>query len=118
MANPAGRTRALTLDLKNDAEAIAQYDAYHANPFAEVVAALKTVGITDLRIYRLGTRLFMTYQADEGFNDQQDFARYLAMHPRCQQWEDLMGTFQQALPGTPEGEKWQPMQEVFNLAAH
>jgi L-rhamnose mutarotase len=36
--------------------------------------------------------------------------------PVVQEWERLMWTFQQALPGAPPGEKWQPMERIFAAA--
>ena len=108
-------TYALALDLQDDTALQAQYIAHHANPWPEVVASLKEVGILNMRIWKWGPRLFMLYEAKDGFVPELDFARYLTLHPRCQEWEDLMTTFQKLLPGTPVGEKWQLMDEIFTL---
>lgn len=109
------KTIALTLNLKDDSEAIEKYKAYHTNPFPEVVSALKEVGILDMKIWLLGRRLFMVYVAEDHFDPDRDFKRYLQLHPRCQEWEDLMGTFQENLPEARPNEKWALMEQVFQL---
>jgi len=106
---------AMTLDLKQDPAAIAAYKAYHASAWPEVTQSLMEVGILDMRIWLWGQRLFMLLWVEEGFEPKRDFGRYLTLHPRCEEWEQLMGTFQQALPGAPEGEKWMEMEKIFEL---
>lgn len=106
---------ALALDLADDPAAVQQYIDYHANPFPEVVAALKEVGILDMKIFRIGQRLFMYYTAADAFDPSVDFPRYLTLHPRCQEWEDLMTTLQKPLPEATPGQKWVPMEQVFQL---
>ena len=109
------KTYALTLNLKNDPEKIAAYKAFHAHPFPEVVAALKAVGIVDMKIWLLGRRLFMMYVAEDFFNPERDFKRYLELHPRCKEWEDLMTTLQEPVPEAKVHEKWALMEQVFQL---
>jgi L-rhamnose mutarotase len=43
-------------------------------------------------------------------------AAYDEANPVVQEWERLMWTFQQALPDAPTGEKWQPMERIFDVA--
>ena len=105
----------MSVNLVDEEKAIRQYEHYHAHPWPEVVASLKQVGIIDMKIYRLGRRLFMFVKAEDGFDPQVDFARYLTLDERCQQWEDLMGTFQVPLPEAEPGEKWVAMKKVFQL---
>jgi len=111
----AMKTYALTLNLKDDPELIRQYRYHHAHPWPEVVESLRAVGILDMEIYILGRRLFMIMDTTDGFEPSVDFPRYLLLHPRCQEWEDMMGTFQEKLPESKEGEKWVYMERVFKL---
>lgn len=50
-----------TLDLRNDPELIAEYRRRHSreNIWPEVMAGIREVGILEMEIYILGTRLFM-----------------------------------------------------------
>ncbi|MDZ4700362.1 MAG: L-rhamnose mutarotase [Rhodothermales bacterium] len=107
---------ALTLNLKDDPSVIQAYRDYHARAWPEVVEALQAVGIHQMRIWLLGRRLFMVADVAEGFEPAVDFPRYLTLHPRCQEWEDLMGTLQEPVPEAKPGEKWAEMEEVFRLA--
>jgi L-rhamnose mutarotase len=106
---------AQTLNLKDDPETIRLYRAYHAEPFPKVVAALKAVGILDMQIFLLGRRLFMYLTTTDEFDPTVDFPRYLTLSPRCQEWEDLMTTFQEPVPEAQPHEKWAMMERVFQL---
>ena len=68
-----------------------------------------------MKIWLLGRRLFMLAEVNDDFNPDIDFPRYLTLNPRCQEWEDLMTTFQEPVPEAGEGEKWTMMEEVFSL---
>ena len=106
---------AMSVNLRDEEEAIKQYEHYHAHPWPEVVHSLKQVGILDMKIYRLGRRLFMFMQTEDDFDPDIDFPKYLELEERCQEWEDLMGTFQVPLPEAGPGEKWVKMKKVFQL---
>lgn len=106
---------ALTLNLKDDPAVIAAYKAYHAEAWPEVIDALKAVGVLQMKIWLLGRRLFMLAEVNDDFDPATDFPRYLTLHPRCQEWEDLMGTFQEPVPEAQPGEKWAAMEQVFTL---
>lgn len=102
------------LDLVDDPALIAEYRRHHQRVWPEVVAALKAAGIASMRIYLGGNRLFMVFEAPDDFDPSRDFQRY-AMDPRCREWDELMRTYQQRVPGGAGGEWWTPMEEVFNL---
>jgi L-rhamnose mutarotase len=104
----------LTLDLKNDPELIAEYKRYHQKIWPEITRSIKDSGIEDMEIYLLGTRMFMIMEVNETFS----FATKTKMdqsNPKVQEWEALMGTFQQTLPQAKPGEKWLLMERVFKL---
>ncbi|TAE48031.1 MAG: L-rhamnose mutarotase [Bacteroidetes bacterium] len=109
------KSYARTLDLRDDPEAIARYIAYHAAPWPEVTAALRAVGVIEMKIWLRGRRLFMYFCAADDFDPARDLPRYLDLHPRCREWEDLMTTLQEPLPGTAPGEKWVEMEQIFEL---
>ena len=50
-----------TLDLKGDPELIAQYRKAHSQPemWREIIDGIRQVGILEMEIYILGSRLFM-----------------------------------------------------------
>ena len=106
---------ALTLNLKDDPNLIEQYKEFHRAVWPEVMDSLKAVGIVEMKIYLLGRRLFMVMDTVDEFVPETDFARYLTLHPRCQEWEDLMGNFQEPVPEAGAGEKWAYMEQVFRL---
>jgi L-rhamnose mutarotase len=109
------RRYCLTLELKNDPALIAQYCAHHARVWPEVLESIRTSGVTGMEIYLHDTRLVMVMEVDETFSFEAK-ARADAANPKVQEWERLMWTFQQPLPGTPPGGKWLLMEEIFSLA--
>lgn len=104
----------LALDLKNDPQLIAEYEAYHRDVWPEIKQSILDSGITNMEIYRLGNRLFMIMETDDTFS----FDRKSAMdasNPKVQKWEQLMWKFQQPVPGSKPGEKWVLMDKIFSL---
>lgn len=104
----------LTLDLKDDPETIAAYEAHHRAVWPEVVQSINQAGITDMEIYRFANRLFMIMEVAPHFSFEAKSAADAA-NEKVQEWETLMWKYQQALPGALPGEKWKVMQPIFSL---
>ena len=105
----------LTLDLKDDAEAIKKYEEHHQKVWPEIISSIKDAGIQAMEIYRLETRLFMIMEADDDFS----FERKAEMdknNAKVDEWERLMWDFQQPLAGAAPGSKWQLMNKIFDLS--
>lgn len=104
----------LALDLVDDPVLIAEYEHYHTAVWPEIKDSILNAGITEMQIYRLSNRLFMIMETDDAFS----FERKAAMdatNATVQKWEQLMWTYQQALPGAGPGEKWILMDKIFQL---
>lgn len=106
----------LTLDLKNDENAISEYKRYHVKIWPEVKKSLLDAGIIDMEIYLTGTRLFMIMEVDDQFSLSAKAAADAA-NAKVQEWERLMEQFQQELPQSSPGQKWVVMEKIFSLAA-
>lgn len=106
----------LALDLKDDPQLIAQYEEYHRKVWPDVIRHIRDQGVLSMEIYRLGTRLFMIMETDDAVYDAARMAQTALDNPVVQQWESLMWTFQAPTPWTPSGEKWVPMNRIFDLA--
>jgi L-rhamnose mutarotase len=104
----------LALDLKDDPQLIAEYEAYHKAVWPEILESIRDSGITRLDIYRVYNRLFMILEANESFSFEAKAAADAA-NPIVQEWETLMWNYQQALSGAKPGEKWVLMQKIFSL---
>ncbi len=106
----------LACDLIDDAELIAEYERYHLheNKWPEIMKSITDFGITDMQIYRFGTRLFMIMETDDTFSFERKGAAD-ATNAKVQEWEKLMWKFQQAIPGAKPGEKWVLMDKIFQL---
>ncbi|MBC7891323.1 MAG: L-rhamnose mutarotase [Sphingobacteriaceae bacterium] len=104
---------ALALDLKYDPALIAEYEAHHRAVWPEILQSFHDSGIERMEIYRLGNRLFMVMETSEAFSFEAKAAADAA-NPTVQEWEALMGTYQQALPTAQLGEKWQLMNRIFD----
>ena len=104
----------LTLDLKEDEKLIREYEDQHRNIWPEIRESIKGSGIEEMKIFRLGTRLCMLMTVNDRFSFEKKAEADLA-NPKVQQWEELMWTYQQRLPGSQPGEKWLLMDEIFSL---
>ncbi len=106
---------AMTLNLRDDPQVIEQYQAYHRDVWPEVLACLRTIGLAKMNIYLLGRRLFMVIEVPDDFDPQRDFQKLDGMHPRYEEWQRLMDTFQEKVPEAQANEHWAQMQCVFQL---
>ena len=106
----------LALDLHDDPDLIAQYEAHHRDVWPEVLAHLRAHGVRELEIFRLGTRLVMVMDTDDARFDAGAMADAERADARLQEWEALMWHFQKATPWTPAGQKWTPMTPIFRLS--
>lgn len=106
----------LALDLRDDAEAIVQYDRLHqpGGVWPEVIADLRARGYAEMTIWRVGNRLFMIAESDK--------VPEPATNPETQlvldRWQALTSSLQQALPGAGPHPQWIEMQCVFDLREH
>ena len=105
-----------TMDLKDDPALIAEYRRRHSREesWKEIRDGIREVGILEMELYILGTRLVMIVDTPLDFDWDKAMAR-LATLPRQQEWEDYMAMFQQCAEGATSDEKWQMMERMFYL---
>ena len=103
---------AQTVLLKDDPEIIRRYEEYHANPWPEVVEGTKRCGVRRTFIYRFGRTLFMFMETVDDFDMERDMPKYME-DPRAKEWDELMRTFQEPVPGAPAGSTWVQMREIY-----
>ena len=107
----------LLIDLVDDAEAIAQYEAWHAAgalPPA-IAASIRGADILAMDIYRSGNRLVMIMETGAGF-DPATKAVADAADPDVKAWEAMMDQVQRTLPWAVTGSKWTSAERIFSLA--
>lgn len=103
-----------TLTLADDDQAIGQYVEAHRHVWPEIKEGIRSVGIIDMQIYRLGRTLFMIVDTADEFDWEKDNAR-LATLPRQAEWEAYVARFQGCDPSAPSTDKWQLMEQIFKL---
>ena len=105
-----------TLDLRDTPELIAEYRRRHSQEhiWKEIPEGIREVGILEMEIYLLGTRLFMIVETPLDFDWDTAMAR-LGTLPRQAEWEDYMAEFQLVKAGMSSAEKWQLMERIFHL---
>lgn len=105
----------LALDLKDDPALVAEYCRLHEEIWPEIAASIRDAGIVSMEIWRTGNRLTMVMETSERF-DGAAKAVADAANPKVQEWEQLMWRFQQPLPWADPGQKWVPMEKIFDLS--
>ena len=105
-----------TLSLRDNPELIAEYKKRHSQGevWPETLAAIREVGILEMEIYILGTRLFMIVETPLDFEWDTAMAK-MATLPRQPEWEAYMAELQDADPNASSAEKWQLMDRMFHL---
>ena len=107
---------AMTVLLKDDPEIIRGYEEYHANPWPEVTEGAQRIGVLGTYIYRFGRQLFMYMETVDDFDLERDMPKYME-HPKAQEWDALMRSFQEPVPGAPEDGTWVEMTEIYAWTA-
>ncbi len=106
----------MALDLRDDPTLIARYKKEHAQVWPEVVARLREIGVTEMKIFLLGRRMFMYCETRDGFDPANDFARSND-DPTYRKWDELMRSMQERVAEARPGEWWARMELVFDLGA-
>lgn len=105
-----------TLDLRDSPELITEYRKRHSQEeiWPEIIAGIREVGILEMEIYILGSRLFMIVETPVDFDWDTAMSRLNTL-PRQQEWEEFMSVFQQTDPEMSSAEKWKKMEKIFHL---
>lgn len=105
-----------TLSLRDNPELIEAYRKAHSKEesWPEIRAGIREVGILEMEIYILGSKLFMIVETPLNFDWDKAMAKLVTL-PRQAEWEEYVAKFQQCAEGATSDEKWQMMERMFYL---
>lgn len=105
-----------TLSLRDNPELIEAYRKAHSKEesWPEIRAGIREVGILEMEIYILGSKLFMIVETPLNFDWDKAMAKFATL-PRQAEWEEYVAKFQQCAEGATSDEKWQMMERMFYL---
>ena len=105
-----------TLDLRDDPDMIREYRKWHSKEYhwKEIRDGIKAVGILEMEIYILGTRLVMIVDTPDDF-DWQTAMDKLATMPRQAEWEAFVAKLQGCRADARSDEKWIEAERIFRL---
>ena len=105
-----------TLELRDNPELIKEYRRRHqqGNVWQEIIDGIKQVGILEMEIFLLGTRLVMIVEAPAELDLDAAMER-LSTLPRQAEWERYMSELQDAAADATSDETWQIMERIFYL---
>ncbi len=105
-----------TLTLEDDPRLIEDYKKVHAAGAAwpEITRGMIEVGILDMEIYIIGTRLVMIMDTIPGFDHDRAMDK-LATKPRQSEWEAYVSRFQRTSAEASADEKWQMIERIYKL---
>lgn len=104
------------LEISDNPELVAQYRKWHSEEYSwpEIRQGIRAVGILEMEIYILGSKLVMIVDAPADFQ-WEDAMNRLATLPRQAEWEAFVAQFQGCPADARSDEKWQPMERMFRL---
>jgi len=108
------QTFGLMLNLRDDADKIAEYRRAHLAVWPAVTDRLRACGVQRMQIFWRGTRLFMHLVTDDAFDPARDFAR-INDDPISARWNALMAELQVRAPEANPDEWWAAMDLVFDM---
>ena len=98
--------------LRLQPDRLAEYKAYHATVWPEVLAAISRAHLQNFSIYHKDGYLFSYYEYTG--RDYAADMKLLAADPSTQRWWALMEPMQAPLPTRQAHEWWAGMEEVFH----
>ena len=104
------------LELKDDSDLISKYRYLHSREghWKEIRDGIRDVGILEMEIYILDTKLVMVIDAPIDLDLDKAMAR-LATLPRQQEWEETVAQFQKCSTKATSADKWKEMERMFYL---
>jgi L-rhamnose mutarotase len=111
------KTYCFALDLHDDPRLIEEYKRYHEMEriWPSVLTSICAHGVLREAIYLAGNRLFMILETRDDFSLDAKAAMDAA-NAVMQRWEDLMWKYQKPLPFAKPGQKWVPMEKIFEVS--
>ena len=105
-----------TLTLQDYPGVVEAYKKAHSKAefWDEIKEGIKQVGILEMELYILDTRLVMIVETPLDF-DWDTAMEKLAKLPRQAEWEDYVARFQNCEKGSTSDEKWKMMERMFYL---
>lgn len=107
------RRLCFALDLVDDPDLIAQYEAAHApgKVWPEITQGIRDTGVLALEIWRAGDRLFMIGEVTD------EWPRPLSPEAEAidARWQAAMERFQKRVPFAAPDQKWAPMTRIYSL---
>ena len=103
------------IGLKREKQII--YDMLHAHPWEPINKMIKRCNIQNYSIYEteLDGKLYLFAYFEYSGDDFKADMAMMAKDKTTQQWWALTDPCQIRLPGTPEGEQWKNIREVYHL---
>lgn len=103
------------LDLRDDPKLIQEYEQFHQKIWPEIAEHIRSIGVDNMEIWRIGHRLFMIMDVNETYDPILAGQKAEASEIN-QKWEALMWQYQVATPWADVGEKWVQMNKIFDLS--
>lgn len=91
-----------------------EYLRLHAAVWPAVEQTLTAAGVRNYSIFLDGQDLFAYFEVDVATTLEEASAR-IAADPETQRWWTFTDPLQRRREGTPEGEQWLTLQEVWHL---
>ena len=99
----------LTANLVNDPTLQQEYLDYHSTQFEkwpEVAKGFCNAGFQQLIVYKNGRQLMLVISIPKGSNLDELNPKTTENNPRVNEWNELMGKYQEGIKGTSSGETW------------
>ncbi|GAB3661404.1 hypothetical protein GCM10028791_35900 [Echinicola sediminis] len=92
-----------------------KYLEYHQNIWPEVEAGFQKAGYQQIRLYMFGNSITMTIRVPKGADLDSMGQLSRGSHPKVEEWQELMDSFQKGLPGVEEGQKWVKLEKIYEF---
>lgn len=103
----------MVVNIVDDTTMIQQYIDYHNHIWPEVTDEFRQAGFEKIKMYRYGRTVVIIITMPDDPNTAHDNKAERKSNPKVEEWNKLMATFQESIPGAPKDVKWVKMQQFF-----
>lgn len=108
--------RVFVVNIVPDSVKLNEYLAYHQKVWPEVEAGFKKAGHKKIGLLRFNNLLVMTIEIPTGADLAAMGKLAESYNPRCAEWNQIMGGYQQGVPGTEPGQKWVEVKRFYEFS--
>lgn len=105
--------KVFVMQIKPGEDKLKEYLEYHRAVWPEVEAGFRLAGYKQIRLFRSYQTVVMIIAVPEGADLDAMGKKAESYNKRCAEWNRLMGSYQEGVPGAAPGQTWTAAERFY-----